>query len=308
MYAMQRLEGRTLFASYSAATVAELIAAINAANASNHADTITLAAGATFSLTARTSTANGGTGLPVIAAHSGDLTILGNGDTIKRIEAPHTLGFRLFDVAAGASLTLKNLTLEGGSPIGVMTGVSRLGQGGAIHNQGELILEGVTIQNNTVLGLAGWGGTPPGQALGGAVYSSGTLTITGCTIQSNFAIGGPTVDAFGGGIYIGGGTVSINSSAVTSNTAQGGEGGSGDGFGGGLYAAGGSVALHDVTIATNAAAGGRGYQGSSGQGIGGGIYIAPAASVGLDQFTLDHCRRNKASTSAKDIFGSFTLI
>ena len=47
MYRVERLEGRTLFASYSAATAAELIAAINATNASNQADTITLAAGAT---------------------------------------------------------------------------------------------------------------------------------------------------------------------------------------------------------------------------------------------------------------------
>ena len=56
MHYVEQLEGRTLFASYSAATVAELIAAINATNASNEADAITLAAGATFSLTARTST------------------------------------------------------------------------------------------------------------------------------------------------------------------------------------------------------------------------------------------------------------
>ena len=40
-------EGRTLFASYAAATVAQLISTINA-NSSADADTITLAAGTTF--------------------------------------------------------------------------------------------------------------------------------------------------------------------------------------------------------------------------------------------------------------------
>src|SRR4051812_14479215 len=42
--AVERLEGRTLFAGYAAATASELVAAINAANGSAAADTITLAA------------------------------------------------------------------------------------------------------------------------------------------------------------------------------------------------------------------------------------------------------------------------
>ena len=53
------------------------------------------------------------TGLPVIAAND-NLTIVGNGDTIERSTAAGTPAFRLFDVAAGASLTLQNLTLQGG--------------------------------------------------------------------------------------------------------------------------------------------------------------------------------------------------
>src|SRR3954467_3630554 len=68
---IERLESRTLFASYSALTVAQLIAAINSANASGAADTITLAAGATFSLTAVNNTTDGATGLPQIAGGGG---------------------------------------------------------------------------------------------------------------------------------------------------------------------------------------------------------------------------------------------
>ena len=47
---LETLERRTLFASYTASTVTQLINAMNAAIGSAQADTITLAAGATFSL------------------------------------------------------------------------------------------------------------------------------------------------------------------------------------------------------------------------------------------------------------------
>src|SRR5262245_5229420 len=93
---LETLEGRTLFASYNASTVADLITAINAANASTGADTITLSAGKTFSLTAVDHNTNGATGLPAIVAGGGPLTILGNGDTIERSAAAGTPGFRLF--------------------------------------------------------------------------------------------------------------------------------------------------------------------------------------------------------------------
>ena len=49
---VERLEGRAVPASYTAASVTDLVAAINAANATAGADTITLAAGKTFTLTA----------------------------------------------------------------------------------------------------------------------------------------------------------------------------------------------------------------------------------------------------------------
>src|SRR5262249_10621005 len=108
------LESRRLFANYTAATTSELIADINVANQTPEADTITLVAGNTFSLTAAdnfTVVDNftcGATGLPVIAPGGGALVIVGNGDKIERSTAAGTPAFRLFDVAAGASLTLKN--------------------------------------------------------------------------------------------------------------------------------------------------------------------------------------------------------
>ena len=101
--------------SYTAATVSALIADITAANAAGGANTITLTAPTTspYVLTAVNNTTYGATGLPIIAAND-NLTIVGNGDTIERSTAAGTPDFRLLCVAGGASLTLENLTLQGG--------------------------------------------------------------------------------------------------------------------------------------------------------------------------------------------------
>jgi hypothetical protein len=290
---VERLEGRALFASYAASTVSELISRINTSNNSAQADTITLAAGATFSLTAADNAANGPTGLPVISALGGGLTIIGNGATIE--PDVNAYGFRLFDVAVRASLTLTNMTLQGG----VAYGVSNETHGGAIHNQGALTLQGVTLQNNSTIGPGGyytWGNqlVAAGPGMGGAVYSSGSLTMTGCVVRNNQAVGGwgashvtippadpgnfpstqlpatPGSDGFGGGVYIAGGSASISNTTFSSNTAQGGHGGGGftvadggNGYGGGLYAAGGTVTLRNSTVTNNAAIAGAGGLGGT---------------------------------------------
>jgi hypothetical protein len=146
---LEVLEDRTALSNYTAASVPELIADINAANLTGGDNTITLEAGQTYTLTAvdnvpvynglPVSAANG---LPVIAAND-NLTILGKGATIERSSAVGTPAFRLFDVAAGASLTLKDLTLQGGRIADYPSA-----RGGAIYNQGSLDLNGVTVQNN----------------------------------------------------------------------------------------------------------------------------------------------------------------
>src|SRR5262249_28880128 len=146
--------------NYTAATVPDLIADINAANAAGGSNTITLVAGTTFTLTAVNNTTEGATGLPVITAND-SLTIAGNGDTIERSTAKGTPAFRLLDVAAGASLTLNNLTLQGGLAFG--GGVSA--EGGAIYNQGTLLLNGVTVQNNSAQGSSD--PSSPGQSAAG---------------------------------------------------------------------------------------------------------------------------------------------
>jgi hypothetical protein len=113
---LEQLEDRLVPSNFTAAAVSDLIADINAANQHGGTNTITLTAPTTspYTLTAVNNTTDGATGLPVIAAKD-NLTIVGNADIIQRSGASGTPGFRLIDVAAGASLTLQNLTLQGGS-------------------------------------------------------------------------------------------------------------------------------------------------------------------------------------------------
>src|SRR5262245_60977774 len=148
---LERLEDRTALSNFNALTVSDLIADINAANAAGGTNTITLTAPTTspYDLTAVDNTTDGPTGLPVFTGGSkpDTLTIIGNGDTIERSTIQNRKSgpppdFRLLDVAGGASLTLDNATLQNGLAFGYGA------VGGAILNQGTLVLNGVTVQDN----------------------------------------------------------------------------------------------------------------------------------------------------------------
>lgn len=82
----------------------ELLGALVRANA-NGGGTLELAASCTYTLTGH----EAGTGLPVITQ---PITIDGNGSTIVR--AADAADFRIFDVAAGGDLRLRDLTVQGG--------------------------------------------------------------------------------------------------------------------------------------------------------------------------------------------------
>src|SRR5262245_28253450 len=94
--ALEPLEQRSLLSHFTAATVSDLIADINAANQQGGSNTITLVAPSTspYVLTAVDNTTDGATGLPVIAAND-DLTIAGNGDAVARSTDAGTPAFRL---------------------------------------------------------------------------------------------------------------------------------------------------------------------------------------------------------------------
>jgi hypothetical protein len=107
--AVEQLEDRTVPSNFTAATVSDRIADINAANLHGVSNTILLAANTTFDLTAVNNTTNGPNGLPVIAAGDNLSIIRQGGDIIQRHSAPAS--FRLIDVAGGGTLTLSLVTL-----------------------------------------------------------------------------------------------------------------------------------------------------------------------------------------------------
>jgi uncharacterized repeat protein (TIGR01451 family) len=286
----------SVFTLSSVSTTDELIAAINAANAAGRPTTIALTPGNTLDYTsAYNGTANA---LPAI---TGNITVIGNGDTIGRTGSN---AFRLFDVAKGASLTLENMTLQGGLALG--TGAAA--EGGAIYSSGTLALGGVTVQNNKAQGGTGAHGGNAGSfahagngsdgnaGLGGGLYvAGGAVTLSNDTFSSDQAVGGnggaggnAKLFAYGGsggsggvgwggGVYVAAGTAMLNNDTLSGNAAQGGAGGNGGnaetfgsagngntggiGSGGGLYVAGGAVTLNNDTLASNQTVGGKGGNG-----------------------------------------------
>jgi hypothetical protein len=328
---LELLEDRTVLNSYTAGTVTDLINYISDANLHPGSNTITLVSNTTFTLTAPNNTTDGsGNGLPVIAANN-SLTIQGNGDSIGRSTATGTPAFRLFDVAAGAALTLTNLTLANGQVVG---GAGMNAMGGGIYSSGLLTLTNVTLSSNSAQGGSG-GDCTVSNAYGGGLYvAGGTATLSNATLSFNSAIGGLDRSGSGdsgkgGGVYVETGTVSLTNVTLSSNSAIGRDGVSGgDGEGGGVYVAGGTVSLANDTISSNTAVGGDstgktgkwpGAAGAGGgmylaggtvtlsydtvicntarggdnsKGLGGGLFIDPAATVYLDAFTLNHTKSN----------------
>jgi hypothetical protein len=308
--------------NFSAATVSDLIADINAANQAGGSNTITLVAptSSPYLLTAVENTTDGGNGLPVVAAKD-NLTIVGNGDTIQGSNA-----FRLFDVAPGASLTLENMTLLNGSASGW--------GGGAIYTQGNLVVNGLTIENNSASATGGGvyvaGGTASinnsvlrnnSAERGGAVYvAGGTVSLNSDTLSANTSVGyGPGGDGVGGGVAVFGGRVSLTNDILSANSAvsgtgwfgragtdslpNGGNGGPGaNAYGGGIAVFGGSVTLDHDTVTGNLARGGNGGNGGNayfysfyaspgnggpgGNAYGGGVYVGPHATVTLADDTI----------------------
>ena len=219
--------------------------------------------------------------LPVL---TGNLTIVGNGDTIARSTAAGTAAFRLFEVALGGSLTLEDLTLTGG----LARGTGMAAEGGAIYSAGTLSLSDVTIASNTAQGDNGtdsyFSGPGASAAGGGLFVADGTATLINSTLSNNNANGG----AGGNGVLI--------SLDGFSGISIGGSGGDGDAAsGGGLYVAGGQVTLSNDTLSSDNANGGAGGNGSGterkglggvgGAGSGGGVYVAVGA-VTLNNTTL----------------------
>lgn len=109
------------------------------------------------------------------------VTTIDGGNTITLSGA---FGRRLFAVNNAVTLTLKNITLMNGYN-------SSSAGGGAVSNNGHLILDHVTIQN-----------MPDSAFNGGAIFTSGALDITNSTISNSKAAQGGAIYASGTGAVV----------------------------------------------------------------------------------------------------------
>ena len=273
--------------SFAAATVAQLIAAINAANGNGQTtNTITLVSGATYTLAAANNGASGDeTGLPRITSN---LTITGIGTTIARSSAAGTPHFRIFAVDSGGALTLSGLTIRSGSLMGgagatgasstsVPGGNGGLAAGGAIIVTGGMlsVVNCIFAANSATGGAGGDGGSGAnngsdpgsggsggdgGSARGGAINNRGTLIVSGTTFVGNSATGG----AGGDGGH--GGNASLAPGGMGGNAGRG-----ADGSGGALLNTG-SLTVTNTTFTANTVVGGAGGNGGVG-GSGVGIHV-----------------------------------
>ena len=260
--------GQAAVFNISDGDVAGLIAAINTANSNGEADTINLAAGGTYTLTAIDNADNG---LPIITSK---ITINGSGATIQRSSAAGTPNFRILRInAPTGDLTLNELIIRGGRTVGsgggifVHTGGINIAStrltlvnstvsgntattGGGIDNEGTLTLVNSTVSFNTVTGsgdggcirnIAGVatltnstvsGNTAPHS--GGGIQNFATLTLTNSTVSGN------TAGVAGGGMR-NFATLTLVNSTVSGNTAP---------FGGGIYN-NGTLTLKNTIVANN---------------------------------------------------------
>lgn len=159
---------------------------------------------------------------------------------------------RVFQILNGATVTISGLTITDGYHAVI---------GGAILNDGTLILDQVAVTSSSGLSTS---------AYGGAIYSAGTMTITQSTIAGNTA-------RYGGGIATTG-SLTISGSTVSGNTATTG--------GGGIFSA---VTLStDATTIVNST-----ISDNSSEGGGGALNFQ-----GLTRIVLSTVTGNHASQSA----------
>jgi CSLREA domain-containing protein len=220
---------------------------------------------------------NNTTGDLDVLGTAGAVTVSGAGAGQTTIAATAALKDRAMSVAAGATVTLVDLSLSGGHApdgAGVTTPATGDGphgnpgeSGGGILNAGSLTVldshvsgnsagngsngaDGGPAANQMGTGPAGAGGTGGAGGSGGGIYNTALLTLTGATITGNFAGNGGAGGQGHDGAFLAGG-------------AGGGGGCCGDG--GGIANVGGVVMITGSTIAANHAGnGGNGRRGGEG--------------------------------------------
>jgi hypothetical protein len=235
-----------------------------------------------------------------------NLSIVGPGAATLAIDGNRA--GRIVEIVSNSTVAVFGLTLTNGLALGTngitdnVLGVGGPGGpavGGAVLNQGTLILSSCKVAGNSALGglggagvIGGGAGGIGGDALGGGIFNGGMLFITNTIFSGNSATGGGGGLTFrvyiangAGGNGLGGAicntnTIFANGCFFASDSAAGGAGGGpsifyGVGGGSGGSAWGGAVcqmgpgtvaALFNSTLASNAAYGAVGVAGADGQG------------------------------------------
>jgi hypothetical protein len=192
---------------------AGLVAAISAANGSG-GGTISLAPGCTYALTTAN---NGENGLPVVTT---SIAVLGNNATITGSGA-----VRIFEVdGPGGNLSLRNVTLTGGTASDSLTGGTTADFGGAILNSsGTVTLNQSVVTGNSAVNAGG------GIASGTFGPNTATLTLNNSLVTHNTSSGDgvqpPDGSGSGGGIVNAQGKATLNFTRVSNNFAGGAAGG-----------------------------------------------------------------------------------
>lgn len=170
---------------------------------------------------------------------------------------------RIFDIGAGAVVSISGLTIENGSAavdaFDSGTPMIEADTGGGIRNTGTLTVSNCTFSNNSA------------SFYGGAIYNfpEKTLIVMHSTLSGNSAV-------FGGGIYndsdnISGSSVTVSDSTFSGNSA---------GAGGGIYDLGDSSGITrggTVTVSYSTFSGNTATNNSGLQGSGGGILLGTAS-------------------------------
>jgi autotransporter family porin len=182
-------------------------------------DTILLAAGCTYTLTAvdNNDQGFGANGLPLIQM---SLNIGGNNATITR---SGTTTFRFFDIAAAGSLTLDRLTLRDAN-VPLNGGAILIKAGGALAAFGSTFSNNNAVSGGGIFNTAGanltvgddtFAGNSAGN--GGGIINSGTASVSRTTFVGNSANAG-------GAITNAAGTLTVSNSTFSGNTATSGAG------------------------------------------------------------------------------------
>jgi len=234
------------------------------------------------------------------------------GPVITRSHSPQMIA-----VAAGATLTIGNITFDGGRFDGEGSGSFSENTTSVIGTAGALTLKDVTIRNNRgasggAVNITAGTVTMTGSVLsgnsatanGGAVnITAGTVTMTGSVLSGNSAtanggavnitagtvtmtnntLSGNSATASGGAVNITAGAVTMNTSALSGNSATT--------SGGAIYMSGATnaattIALNKCDIAGNAATanGGAVYTASGTLNISGGLMTDNISGAGKAMF------------------------